>query len=90
MSILTRKKAGYGVITHPHYTREFDTVTCKHCNGAFIVRSSDPNNPAVKGGWCGKCYAPTCPTCMKKECTPFLRKLEKYEAREKLMRAMNE
>ncbi len=88
--MLTPKRAGYGVLNHPHYTREFDTVSCTHCNKAFIVRSSDPNNKAVKGGWCGKCHAPTCPDCMKKECTPFLVKLKKMEARDRLMKELNE
>ncbi len=81
--MLTPKKAGYGVLTGPGYVREFDTCTCKHCNCAFIVRSSDPNNPAVRGGFCGKCYAPTCPTCQKKPCKHFMIKLEEMEARDR-------
>ena len=84
----TNKRAGYGVITHPHYTREFDTCSCRHCGRAWIVKSNDPNNKADPGGWCMVCNAMICPTCAGKECKPFLKKLEEIEARDRLFAEM--
>ena len=84
--MLTPKRAGYGVLTDPTGTKEYDTCTCKHCNNAWVVRSSDPNNKGDPGGWCRICMKPICPKCSGKPCEPFTQKLDRYEAKQKFIR----
>lgn len=86
--MLTPKRAGYGVLVGPGYTKEYDTCTCKHCNKAWVVRSNDPNNKGDPGGWCRMCNAPICPECAGKECKPFLVKLDEIEAKDRLTREL--
>ena len=86
--MLTPKKAGYATLTGPGYQYESDTVTCCHCNSAWYIRSNDPNIKADLGGWCRMCGKAICPKCCDKGCTPFLKKLEAYEAKERMFTAI--
>ncbi len=72
------------MIIGPGSTEEMDTCTCKHCNKVWYVRGTAiKSNP---GGWCRMCMAPICPQCAGKECVPFLKKLDEYEAKQKFYR----
>ncbi len=52
MTRLTNKRAGYLTITSPkEKTYEADTATCRHCNRAWIIRSTKKGE-GDPGGWC--------------------------------------
>lgn len=74
---------GYMVITDPDRpTQEWDTITCTHCNAIVRVKR-DP------GGWCLQCDRAICGPCAdKRTCTPFERKLEAYERRERFRKSL--
>lgn len=74
---------GYMVITDPEApTKEFDTITCCHCNRVVRVKA-DP------GGWCMQCMKGLCGPCAdKRSCAPFEKKLEAYEKRERFRRSL--
>jgi hypothetical protein len=85
--LLTPKRAGYATLVGPGYQYEADTVTCCHCNSAWYVRSSNPAIKADPGGWCRMCMKAICPKCADKGgCKPFLRKLEEYEAKQRMFK----
>lgn len=86
---LTNTRAGYGTITGPCGTvnYEADTATCRHCNYVWIVRSTKGTD-ADPGGWCGMCSALICKRCAGKGCTPFERRLDQMEARDRSLRTM--
>jgi len=55
--------------------REWDTITCYHCNKIVRVKK-DP------GGFCRICMKALCGPCADLgKCTPFEAKLEAYEKR---------
>lgn len=62
---------------------EFDTATCAHCN--HVVH--------IKPGWtpkihvCKSCYKFVCEPCTAHGCTPFEKKLEEQEARDRALRS---
>lgn len=59
---------------------EFDTVNCKHCQAIIRVRTGQQ-----RGAWCRSCQGPVCPTqACASACTPFLRKVEEAQARQRL------
>lgn len=60
---------------------ESETFTCPHCN-----RVKPKPAPSEDVGWCHKCFTITCVECHA-NCTPFEKKLLKYEARAKLLQA---
>ncbi len=77
-----RNPGGYLVIDDPdpwrskgeQARREYDTVTCKHCNG--IVKIS----PQVDTVVCKKCMSFICSGCHAKGgCLPFEEKLRAFE-----------
>lgn len=88
MSVLTTAKAGYGVITSPSGTIEFDTATCPHCNRVWVVKSNNPMHKPDLGGFCTLCMKNICPECIGKECVPFEKQLLKYEQSRKLDEAI--
>jgi hypothetical protein len=72
--------------------RHGETVTCAHCNGVFEVRDND--GLFVAPTMCSMEHKPLCPKCAsradKREdgmCEVFEKKLDKIEARAKLLRA---
>lgn len=76
---------GYLVVTDPSGAVERDTLTCCHCNAVFVV---DPPPAPMVGGFCRMCMKATCTSCASKGCTPFLKKVEKLEAKDRLRRAV--
>jgi len=72
---------GYFEVTDPEKgVIKGDTLQCGHCGRHFAVRPGS----GTKRGWCLKCMKVTCggPDCV--ECTPFEKRLEAWEIREKL------
>lgn len=65
--------------------QEADTFTCAHCNRVVIVRPKC--NPDDLGGNCRLCMKMVCPKCVDLGCTPFEKKLEKWEARDRALRS---
>jgi hypothetical protein len=74
-----RNAQGYACITDPDGVREADTFTCFHCNCITHVRAKA--DPAELGGLCKCCMKLVCPKCVGKPCVPFLKKIEREEAR---------
>lgn len=69
---------GYAVLSSPEATKEYDTVTCGHCNSIVFLKKpgADP------GGLCRHCMKGVCGRCCAiGKCTPFEKKLEAYERR---------
>lgn len=85
--MLTPKRSGYITLTSHKVTYEADTCTCKHCNKAWIIRSTKKGE-GDPGGWCRICSAPICPDCAGKECMPFEKKLKIYESKQKLFKEL--
>lgn len=84
------KVQGYATWTDPDLgttTKERDTFTCCHCNKiVFIEPKADPS---TLGGFCRLCMKGVCPTCHNKgTCTPFEKKMEKDEARARLLKSI--
>ena len=63
----------------------FDTMTCNHCNRLIHVKAR--NRPEDIGGLCKQCMRPICPFCLDLGCTPFEKKLERWEARGRALRS---
>ncbi len=83
-----RRAQGYLVIVDPYAAKplEHDTFTCHHCNVVVVVElKADPDK---LGGFCRLCMKQICPTCLNGNCTPFEKKLEAIEARDRLTRAI--
>lgn len=75
---------GYMVIVDPAMPApvEFDTITCAHCNRVVRVKK-DP------GGFCRVCMRALCGPCADLgKCTPFEKKLEAWEARDRFLRSV--
>jgi hypothetical protein len=76
------RSRGYAVTVDQSGTVEEDTITCAHCNSVVFLK------PREISGSCRMCYGFLCPTCVDAgTCTPFEKKLERMEARERLLRA---
>jgi len=73
------KPQGYAIATGPDGVREWDTTTCAHCNAVTHIQSGC--RPEDIGGLCKVCMGLICPKCVGKTCVPFLKKLERLEAR---------
>lgn len=86
--ILTPHHAGQVTIIGSHRTIEADTYTCVHCNNVRYYRSNDPAIVADPGGMCTKCMDRICSICVGKECLTFEEKLDIYERRQGLFKAM--
>jgi hypothetical protein len=82
-----RRAQGYAITTEPgKATVEEDTFTCVHCNSLVFVHARQ--DPTDLGGFCRLCMRHICATCADKgSCDPFERKLERIEARDRLLRA---
>ena len=82
-----RNPQGYATTVEPGKgTIEEDTFTCGHCNGLQFVKPRE--DPATMGGMCKMCMKLICSTCAGHPgCTPFEKRLEAMEARDRLRRA---
>lgn len=75
---------GHLSIAGPTDTVEFETFTCAHCSR--IIKIPHRAAPDEVGGRCGNCDAMVCPGCVRiGRCTPFEKKLEEYEARQRFL-----
>jgi hypothetical protein len=84
-----RNPGGYCIITEPGKPDvEHDTFTCGHCNR--IVHVLPKQDPASLGGFCRTCWKLTCARCADGLCTPFEKKLEAMEQRDRFLRAVLE
>lgn len=74
MSGSANRPQGYATIVGPDAPiKEWDTITCKHCQRVVFVRK-DP------GGFCRCCMAPVCGPCADNgSCAPFEKRLEEFE-----------
>jgi len=96
-----RSPHGYALITSPVQTtvvfdkmrceqigvgiHETDTASCNHCNRVIHIKPF--MDPADMGGLCKICMKFECPKCLGKGCTPFEKKLEIIENRERILRS---
>jgi hypothetical protein len=81
-----RRPGGYALWVDPDApTKERDTFTCAHCNGVVVVH---PRPKPPPGGFCRMCMKSICDGCCDVgSCTPFERKLDAMERRDRLLRA---
>jgi hypothetical protein len=83
------KRSGYSVITEPGKADvEQDTFTCGHCNHVVFVKPRC--DPADMGGRCTCCDRLICPKCVGHACDVIEKKLDRMEARGRLLEAMRE
>lgn len=83
-----RNPGGYATIVNPDgHVEETDTFTCTHCNQVVFVKPA--TDPTEMGGFCLSCMRHICGPCADLgRCTPFEKKIEQMEARERLMKAI--
>lgn len=95
-----RKPQGYGIWVGDGPAQEADSITCGHCNrvvfvkpgtGAtvYLVFGVDPRLPPHEeaGAFCRVCMRAVCLACHAiGTCTPFERRLEVAEARDRFAR----
>ena len=86
--ILTPDHAGYATIIGRKGNTEIDTYTCVHCNHIKYFRSNDPKIVVDPGGRCMKCMDRICSICIGKECLTFEAKLDLYERKQNLFKAL--
>lgn len=80
-----RNAQGYAVTVNPDGSvHEEDTFTCEHCNGVVYLKAQQ--DPASIG-FCRMCMKPICGPCAHHGCTPFEKRMEELERRDRLMRA---
>lgn len=93
---------GYAIITDPDApVREFDTITCNHCQAIVYLKPGharegfgpgDAGSPSTRhdpGGFCRQCMRPTCGPCADAgACTPFEERLKRIEARGRMLASM--
>ena len=87
-----RRPQGYAVITDPGdannapSVKEFDTITCVHCNAVFFIKPKQPLEEV--GGFCTLCNRQICKKCTDLGgCDHFEKKLERMEAAGRLVEA---
>jgi len=83
-----RRAQGYATIIDPAAGRpvEMDTFTCCHCQTIVFMHNRDGTR-ADPGGFCRLCFRQCCGPCADSgTCQPFERKLERSEARARLLR----
>jgi hypothetical protein len=68
---------GYNLITQPvdlgPAKVEHDTFQCAHCNTTVFIE------PKQASPWCSCCDRQWCGEAKCRECTPFMRKIEREE-----------
>lgn len=79
------REGGYACIAEPTGTREASTFTCYHCNKVVHVKAK--SNPDDFGSMCRLCMKMVCPTCANLGCTPFEKKIEALEKRDRALRS---
>ena len=80
------RSGGYAVLVDPDLgVVERDTFTCSHCNSVVYVKPK--SNPDDFGSMCRICMKMVCQRCANLGCTPFEKKLEQAEARDRARRS---
>lgn len=70
---------------------EYETQTCGHCNRVYCIKSNDPKATPDLGGHCRICDHSVCGNCADHGgCTPFLKRLEQQEARNRFLQAVSD
>jgi hypothetical protein len=72
---------GYAIVVEPYApVKEFDTITCSHCQVIVFLRPTPDGKQQDQGGFCRQCMKPVCGPCADHgACKPFEKKLEEYE-----------
>ena len=79
-----RNAGGYLFSFDPTGIRqEIDTITCNHCGNVVPIKDKLDNI----GGMCRLCMKPVCAGCIENGCTPFEKKLEQAEDRDRMLRS---
>lgn len=73
------------IMVDPMGSVEMDGFTCAHCNCAVGVKPRA--NPDDFGSMCRNCMKMVCKNCANFGCTPFEKKLEAAEARDRARRS---
>jgi hypothetical protein len=83
-----RQPQGYAVLVDPKRgVSEWDTFTCFHCQK--IVQVAARVDPSDLGGFCLMCMKHICGPCAGAGvCRPFEKRLEEYERKSRLHRAV--
>lgn len=86
------RRSGYLTITDPGRPKlvEVDTVTCAHCQRVILLNEQDGTKKPPPAH-CLRCDHAVCESerCNSiRGCTPFEKKLEAIEARDRLMRSI--
>jgi len=80
------RPGGYAFTFSPDgVQKEMDTATCGHCNSVLHIKPF--MDPADMGGLCKQCMKFICPKCVDLGCTPFEKKLDQWEARDRALRS---
>lgn len=86
--MLTPREAGQINVFGPGKSKEAETQLCAHCQRLMIIRASSPDMKPYHGEVCRRCMKRICPLCMDKDCEPFMAKIERMEARDRMLRQM--
>jgi hypothetical protein len=94
---------GYALVVEPGVpTREWDTVTCSHCQRVVFTKPGSASTVYLlpkagqpgqfreePGAFCRVCMKPVCLACDRHGgCTPWERRMERMEARDRFLRAV--
>jgi hypothetical protein len=85
-----RNPQGYSILcTEYGEIRECDTFTCNHCS--YVVMVAPRMKPEEMGGFCKVCMGLICKDCYDQVmkgagCSPWLKKLETIEAKDRFLR----
>jgi len=77
---------GVLITSGPDGVIEEDTFACGHCG--CIVTVKPMCDPADMGGRCTCCDSLICKHCVDKGCDPMEKKLDRWEARARLLESM--
>jgi hypothetical protein len=81
------REQGYACISDPESgIKEASTFTCNHCQRIVHVKAKA--DPYDLGGLCRLCDKMICPTCVGKDCVPFMKSVEQMEERYHRRRAL--
>jgi hypothetical protein len=67
--------------------READSSTCAHCQRVTFVKPQ-PSGVVVAVARCGCCRGAVCEECYGKGCVPWLKQIERQEARARMLNAI--
>ncbi len=81
-----RNAGWYSVMVDPfNGSTEAEGFVCSHCNSVVAVKPK--SSPDDFGSMCRNCMRMVCAKCANFGCTPFEKKLEIVEARDRALRS---